>query len=648
MCGIAGVLDLRGNLYIDRFKKMSDVIKHRGPDDEGFYFYNENQEIFAFGNDTPSEIKEELEYSIDNIIYSNYNLALAHRRLSILDTSSSGHQPMCNANIVITYNGEIYNYIEIREELKSEGYYFETDGDTEVIIKAYLHWGEKCVNKFNGMWAFVIWDKAKKILFCSRDRLGEKPFYYYKEKERIVFGSEIKQLFEYGLEPRVNEKILFTFLFYGIHDHSYETFFENVFTLQGGYNMIIKLEKSNSKLSIDKYKYWEVDNKNNNRITRFDKAAEHIGSQLEKSIYFRLRSDVEVGSCLSGGLDSSSVVSIATKQLKQNGYDVKNFKTFTACYDNSKEVDERYYSDMIVKESGCSNFKVKPNEEKLKDDLKNLVWHQDEPFGSLSIFAGWCVMEQVKNNNVKVLLDGQGGDETLLGYERFYAYHLKEMLCNFEFKKFVKEFVLSSENSKLKLRDLFAYFVYFNNKNIRKKRLSHKTSKFLNYKFRVKYKNQNIVDDMLQFKSLEEVQKNELTRAIGHLLRYEDRNSMAHSVEARVPFLDHIFVEAAIAIPNECKLKDGWTKAALREYMEDKMPKEVTYRKNKLGFSVPQKKWLDDINDYFKETLLDNPRSAKYFNMDYIREIFDKKINHDFRFKFIVVETWMRVFDVKN
>ncbi|MBM7560888.1 asparagine synthase (glutamine-hydrolyzing) [Fusibacter tunisiensis] len=648
MCGIAGVLNLDKSLYINRFKKMSDVIKHRGPDDEGFYFYNEDQEIFAFGNDTLAEIKEELGYSIDNIVDSNYNLALAHRRLSIIDTSSKGHQPMCSSNIVITYNGEIYNYIEIREELKREGYYFKTEGDTEVLINAYLHWGEECVKQFNGMWSFAIWDKAKKLLFCSRDRLGEKPFYYYKDNEKIVFGSEIKQLFEYGLEPRVNEKTLFTFLFYGIHDHSDETFFENVFTLQGGYNMIIQLEENTSTLSINKYKYWDLDNRINNITTSFERSAESIGNQLEKSISLRLRSDVEVGSCLSGGLDSSSVVSIATNQLKKQGYNVSNFNTFTACYDDSKEVDERYYSDMIVKESGCSNFKVKPSEKKLKEDFEKLVWHQEEPFGSLSIFAGWCVMERVKTNNVKVLLDGQGGDETLLGYERFYAYHLKTMLSKFEFKRFAKEFALSSKNSRLTLKDLFGYFIYFNNKNIRKKRLTYKTSKFLNSNFSAQYKTQNIVDDMLEFKSIEEVQKNELARAIGHLLRYEDRNSMAHSIEARVPFLDHTFVETAASIPNKYKLKDGWTKAVLRKYMEDKMPKEVTYRKNKLGFSVPQKKWLDELNDYFKETLLDNPRSTKYFNIDYVREIFDKKTNHDFRFKFIVVETWMRVFDVKG
>ena len=274
------------------------------------------------------------------------------------------------------------------------------------------------------------------------------------------------------------------------------------------------------------------------------------------------------------------------------------------------------------------------------------MMHQDEPFGSLGIFASWCVMEKVKENGVKVLLDGQGGDETLLGYERFYAYLLKEKLGNLKLKEFWNEFKLSSENSKLTIKMLIGYFLYFNNMTIRKKRLNLKASKFLDGQFLSSFKDMNIVDDMLQLKTIKDVQENELTRSIGHLLRYEDRNSMAHSIEARVPFLDPEFVEKALLIPDEYKLRNGWTKAILRKYMEDKMPNEVTYRKNKLGFSVPQAKWLNELNDYYRDHLVDNARSAKYFNMDYIREIFDKKHNADIRFKFIVVETWLRVFDV--
>lgn len=648
MCGISGAIATKKSINSRDIKRMTDVIRHRGPDDEGFYFYNENLESHTYGDDSLPVIKEALGHSVDDMNNLEFTVALSHRRLSIIDTSSNGHQPMEHDNLVITYNGEIYNYIEIREQLRNKGYYFITDGDTEVILKAYLHWGEDCVKYFNGMWAFAIWDKENNKLFCSRDRLGEKPFYYNTNNENIVFASEIKQLLKYGIEPKVNEKIMFAALFYGIYDFSEETFFEGIYSLPGGYNMSIKIDKVNEKLNIKRYKYWNYNKQKSTDETSFEKASELLGDQLEKSISMRLRSDVEIGSCLSGGLDSSSIVSIASSQLRKKGFNMSKFKTFTACYDEASEVDERVYSDLVVHNSKCANYKIKPNTKKLKEDFEKVIMHQEEPFISMSIFAGWCVMEKAKNCGVKVLLDGQGGDETLLGYERFYAYYLKDLLTHFNYKEFAKEFLASSRNSKLKPKDLFAYIIYFNNKLIRKKRLSLKTKKMLNMSFSTRFRQLDILDEMLNFRSTDDVQANELLRGISHLLRYEDRNSMAHSIEARVPFLDVDFVELAISLPNRYKLKNGWTKAILRKYMEDKMPEEVTYRKNKLGFSVPQKMWIDELNDYFKETLLDNPRSSKYFNIDYIHEIFDKKVDQDARFKFIVVETWMRVFDVKS
>jgi len=646
MCGIAGIININNPIDISSLKQMTDIIRHRGPDDEGFYLWEKSKELFAYGEDTSADIKNDIKVSIDDFKNEKFNLGLGHRRLSIIDVSDKAHQPMSCSDLVITYNGEIYNYIEIREELRKAGYHFKTEGDAEVIINAYDHWGENCVEYFNGMWAFAIWDKHNHKLFCSRDRLGEKPFYYYFSNEQFVFGSEIKQLVKYGIKPQVNEKILFSFLFYGIHDFSEETFFKDIYSLQGGFNLSVKLDIAEEKVNARKYRYWEIDTNKSVKCNSFEEEAQLIGRELKKSVSLRLRSDVEVGSCLSGGLDSSSVVTLACMQLENKKYDISNFKTFTSCYDDSKEVDERYYSDLVVKNSGCSNIKAKPNTTKLKMDFDKLVWHQDEPFASLSIFAGWCVMEKAKESGVKVLLDGQGGDETLLGYERFYAYLLREKILKFKFIDFINEFKLSSKNSKLTPKMLLGYFIYFNNKQIRKRRLKLKYSKFLNPGFISRFRNLDIVDGMLQFKQIDDMKKYELIRSISHLLRYEDRNSMANSIESRVPFLDIVFVDKAISIPDEYKLRGGWTKAVLRKYMEDKMPEEVVYRKNKLGFSVPQTLWLDELNDYFRDSLLHDTKSSKYFNMNNIKEIFDNKTNADMRFKFIVVETWMRVFDV--
>lgn len=647
MCGISGVVTFNNNkVDVNKIKKMTDCIKHRGPDDEGFYFWGIADERFAYGEDTIPEIKRNTKTPLESLINENFHIGFGHRRLSIIDVTASGHQPMNDSEIVITYNGEIYNYIELRNELVKLGHSFSTVGDTEVIIKSYQQWGENCVNRFNGMWAFAIWDKKNHKVFCSRDRLGEKPFYYHISDNEFIFGSEIKQLISYGVKAKVNDNILASYLISSIHDVSEETFFDGIFVLPAGHNISIEISDKDQPIKLNKNKYWDIENVNERKYEALDftESSKLVGTYLEKSIELRLRSDVQIGSCLSGGLDSSSIVTLATNRLKENR---NRFKTFTACYDNNKEVDERYYSDLVVENSGCLSTKVKPSSEKLQADFKKLVWHQDEPFGSLGIFASWCVMDSAQKEDIKVLLDGQGGDETLMGYERFYAYLLKEKLFSFKFRDMLKEYNLASENSRLSVRHVISYFFYFNNKTIRKMRLSLKAKKFMNKTYFNKHKNLDDLEHLLSFKTMREAQIAELKGFINHLLRYEDRNSMAHSIEARVPFLDPDFVEATFSLSARNKLKEGWTKAPLREYMTGKMPLEVTYRKNKLGFSVPQREWLDELNDHFKESLLEKPRSSKYFNMKYIRNIFNNKTDEKTRFKFIMVETWMRTFDME-
>ena len=642
MCGISGVLSFSDSVNINKFRSMNDIIQHRGPDDEGFCLWNKNNIKFAYGNDTMEKLKNKLNDSIVSYENQMFNLCLGHRRLSIIDISEHGHQPMAYSDIVIVFNGEIYNYIELRNELIQEGFIFNTEGDTEVIINSYLHWCEDCVCHFNGMWSFALWDSKKEKLFCSRDRLGEKPFYYSMINNQFVFGSEIKQILEYGINAKINDEILHVYLISGLHDFSEETFFQSIYSLPGGYNLSIQNNINENKLNIEKYSYWKLlPVENDSKLNTFEDFKAMIGKELEKSINLRLRSDVKVGSCLSGGLDSSSVVTLACERL---GNSRTSFNTFTACYDSHKKVDETYYSDQIVNNSKCKNYKVKPNHVKLKNDFDKLVWHQDEPFGSMGIFASWCVMEAANAENVRVLLDGQGGDETLLGYERLYSYLLKEKLKKLKLIDFSREFILSSKNSRLSLKHLIGYALYFNNKSIRKIRLSNRANKFMNNEFKTQFKLLDKVDNLLTFKNLHDAQKSELEVFIGHLLRYEDRNSMAYSIEARVPFLDPNFVEKSLGIPNRYKLNNGWTKAVLRAYMSDKMPEEVAYRKSKLGFSVPQEEWLNELNDYYKSKLVENARSSRFFNMEFIKEIFEKKTHSDVRFKFIMIETWMRVF----
>lgn len=647
MCGIAGALNVVEGINVKKLEDMTSIIKHRGPDDEGFYLYGLNNESYAYGKDSSTEIKNSGLKPVNELYENNFSLGFGHRRLSIIDVSANGHQPMEFCDLVITFNGEIYNYLELKCELEALGYKIETEGDTEVLIKSYLHWGEDCVNHFNGMWSFAIWDKRNNKLFCSRDRFGVKPFYYYLNEGRFYFSSEIKQLIEYGVEPRVNDRIIYAFLLFALHDFSEDTFFESIYALKGGESISIELASDYKSFKFKKYRYWDMNFESDTNDMDFESECKSVGELLNDSIRLRLRSDVEVGSCLSGGLDSSTIVTLVCKQLAEKDYDLSRFRTFTSCYDESKEVDERYFSDMIVNNSKCSNIKIKPTTDKIKSDMEALVWHQDEPFGSLSIYASWCVMESARENGIKVLLDGQGGDETLLGYERFFAFALKEKIASFKILDAVKEYNLACRNSAMNHKKLLAYFLYFNSSSIREKRLKLKYGNYFASDFVSRFSNDNIVDDILVFSNLKDLQKNELLTVISHLLRYEDRNSMAHSIEARVPFMDYRFAQKAVSLPTSFKIRNGWTKAILRKYMEGKMPSEVTYRKDKLGFAVPQDKWINDLNEYFSEKLLSSPRSARYFKMEKIKEIFQNRTDAEMRFRFIMLEMWMRCFDLK-
>ena len=636
MSGISTVININNGIRVKDFQRMMDIINHRGPDGVGYYLCGINFDSYAYDNNLTKE-----EY--DN----SYFLGMGHRALITDDTFFDSRQPLWVDEYTIIFDGNIYNYIDIKNELEDKGYVFNTNSDTEIIIKAYKEWGEECVNRFNGEWAFIIWDKKNFKMFCSRDRLGIKPFYYYMTDEEFIVSSEIKQILEYGVKPKVNEKVLFTFLFYGIENFSNETFFGNILSLSGGENLSISIETDKKVFGIKRYRYWKLDYKK--KFTGdFEPASEYIGIALNNSIKYRLNTTKKVGSLLSGGLDSSSIVALACKELNKMDINPVSYETFTACYDEDTEVDERYYSDLVVEASGCSNTKVKPTTNKIKSDFKRLVWHQEEPFGGFSIFAGWCVMEQVKQSGVRVLLDGQGGDETLLGYERYYAFMLKDLLKNFKFKDAINAYKLSAENSGLTKKTLFAYLIYFNSIKVRKRRLKFKNKKFLSSSFASKFLNIDIVDHLLKFKGLDEALENAITNSISHLLKFVDRNTSAHSIESRLPFLDIDFIEKAVNIPNDYKLRDGWTKACLRRYMEGKMPQEVVYRKNKLGFSVPQEKWLNELNDYFSDMLLDDCLSHRFFNMEYIRESFKNKTNSDARFKFIIIELWMRTFDIQE
>lgn len=554
MCGISGVVDKsKKKIKEPEIKNMNNLISHRGPDDEGF-FYGEN---FAFG----------------------------HRRLSILDLSSDGHQPMhyLNKKYTITYNGEVYNYLEIRKELENNGYAFNSETDTEVILASYDMWGEKCVNKFNGMWAFALYDRDKNIIFCSRDRFGIKPFYYTEVDGKFVFGSEIKQLLEFYDENIANTNILVDYLLYGLEEHTNETFFKNIYKLEQSHNLVYNLHINT--FEINKYYEIEIDDK-------LDKLSEQesileIKAKLESSIELRLRSDVKVGTCLSGGLDSSSIAAIAAKNyFEQTG------KRFTAIHAKSIEekTDESHFAKEVEIHCNLNMITVEPQLEDITLSIEEVVYTQEEPFGGPSIFMQYFVMKEARAQGCIVMLDGQGGDETLFGYETYYSVYFSSLLKQLKIFQYVKDMTRLETFKVTKKRIVRDSII-----NLIRNNLSFIEQKIRKRKIFIKGDiDRNRLNPIFKFLEFEDFQKRELMlRNLPHLLRYEDKNSMRNSVETRLPFVDYKFVKSAISVNNSFKFKDGYLKYVLRKIVEDILPKSIVWRKNKFGFEAPTDMWIE-------------------------------------------------------
>jgi asparagine synthase (glutamine-hydrolysing) len=599
MCGISGVINKDfSSVNSDEIQKINDLISHRGPDDEGFYF----EKKFAFG----------------------------HRRLSIIDLSSDGHQPMHYLEkYVITYNGEIYNYLEIKEALLKEGYIFRSNTDTEVILASYDKWGERCVSKFNGMWAFAIYDKKREIIFCSRDRFGIKPFYYTEVDGKFIFGSEIKQLLEFYVEKFVNKKILMDYLVIGYENHTNETFFENIFKLEQSHNLIYCLEANTFKLK----KYYEIKPK---KVNLDEKASiNKYRLKLTDSIKLRLRSDVKVGTCLSGGLDSSSIAAIASRIYKSQSSD-----KFVAIHAKSSEKisDESIFAQEVSSACNLDLNLIEPTKDEFINSIDDVIYTQEEPFGGPSIFMQYFVMKKAKEIGCTVLLDGQGGDETLVGYERYYPAYLMSL----SFFDFIKGFFDASKNSKLTKKQLLAYFFYFTKYKIRIKRLRNK-NKFIKKEYLDLASFDVLEKNSKSYLNLFELQHEEIFHTqMPHLLRYEDRNSMRHSIETRLPFVDFRVVETALSIDNKYKIKDGWTKYLLRKTVDKILPSSIVWRKNKFGFEAPASSWIESV----ESEIIKSIRSSKILNT-VSNEIDYAKLDENQKWKLFNISKWEQIYNVK-
>src|SRR5262245_46375753 len=388
MCGLSALFDPKGGDLEPAIRAMNRAVQHRGPDDEGFAF-------FADGSS---------------------RLALGHRRLSIVDLSAAGHQPMTSGDggLCIIYNGEVYNWIELRAELEKEGARFTTRSDTEVMLEAYRRWGEKCLERFNGMFAFILVDWPRRRVFAARDRFGVKPLYYWvSPRGQLAFASEIKQfgVLE-GWRPVLNGQRAYDFINWGLFDHTAETLFRGVRQLRGGEYVSASIDSLANGVTPQRWYRLSPKESPENPVRAWREL-------LEDSVRLRLRADVPVGSCLSGGLDSSSIVCVANRALRSAGAQSLQ-RTFSA-RSSDPRFDEGRFIDAVLRHTGVANAQVDPPAARLFDELPGLTWHQDEPFGSTSIYAQSHVFKLAAQNGVKVMLDGQGADEQLAGYPSFHA-----------------------------------------------------------------------------------------------------------------------------------------------------------------------------------------------------------------------------------
>jgi len=602
MCGIFGYLGSSSRLT-GALRSMSEVLQHRGPDDEGFLVFRGGTAVPLSGDDTPSAVLEyrgtgsapQLHVST-NEKFDGQCWSIGHRRLSILDLSPAGHQPMAGdrGRLWIAFNGEVYNFVELREELESSGARFVTSTDTEVLLAAYARWGTNCLERLRGMWALAIVDAASGELVLARDAYGIKPLYLCSGAGWMAFASEIKAFTVLdGWSAKARLDGIADYLLYEQSDHREESLFEGVRQLPPGCLMRLPLRGDPAQQSAYRPERWYGLAQ---AVASRRGADADIGSILGESVSLHLRADVPVGSCLSGGIDSSSIVALAAQRIRHFGSS-RSLMTITASAEDSR-IDETRYAALAADAAGASFNIVSPSADRLLVDLEALIWHQDEPFVSSSIFVQWCVFRKARELGLTVMLDGQGADEAFGGYRGFVGAFLAEELRHGGVGTWIRRMLEVRLGTALPFHRLLAYTVAYSSPRLRRllgliDGRSFAQRAWLAPGFRkiaVSRPDPRRAGDWssVASMSIDMVERSNLPM----LLRWEDRNSMAFSIEARVPFVDRKVIEAAIATPTGAKLECGVQKQVLRTAMRGLVPDQILDRKDKLGFLGSEELWM--------------------------------------------------------
>jgi len=604
LCGICGFSGFSDEELLSR---MLVAMVHRGPDDEGRF--------------------------------TEGGLSIGHRRLSIIDLET-GRQPIHNEDetLWIVYNGEVYNFRELRAELEAIGHRFYTRTDTEVLLHAYEEYGEECVARFNGMFALAILDRTRHSLFLARDHFGIKPLYYHESNGSFLFASEIKALLEWpGLAREPDEEIIYEYLLYGWHEHRPETFFKGIRKLPAAHYMVV--DESGVRIE----RYWDIDRPGATNEQEFPRQAREFGDLLEDSVQRRLISDVPVGSCLSGGLDSSAIVCIMDRLLKKSVPESvaigERLKTFSAIYPG-EHLDESEFIDSVLEATDAEGNFIQPRHDEFFAELEKFVFYQEEPFVSTGPYAQWCVMRDVARK-VKVVIDGQGADELMAGYTPYFFVYFQQLKSGYHFATLLRE-MLDARDVTL---PFFRNYLSDRFKPGRQVEANSLINAGFYEKFQPDRRQRHQAQD-LRGRLYEDV----FVHSLPALLRYEDKNSMAFSVESRVPFLDPRLVEYIFTLPPESIIGGGWNKRVMREALTGILPEKVRRRRWKVGFTTPEMAWLvarqDLVNDIFNS---ESFRSRPYFDAEAVSEAFDRICAGEAEetlaiWRALNLEIWLRVF----
>lgn len=635
MCGLAASFASRVDTSPDLVAAMLRVANHRGPDGTGVIGLSQNRELTG---------------TAESHVWG----AVGQVRLAVVDLSDSNSQPMYSpcGRFILAFNGEIYNYRELRRDLVSTGHQFRTSGDTEVLLQALVKWGLDALPRLRGMFAFVFVDAQQRSVIAARDRYGIKPLYAWIDRDQIHFASEIKQFTAIPRwRARLNERRAVEYLLYGVTDHNQETMFADVQHVSPGVAIVLKHDSLHTPKVI---RWWNP--------TR-----EHFSGSLEESsaIYrdlfkeslkLHLGADVPIASCLSGGLDSSAIVGAVSQWFPFRAA----HHTFTASSENSA-INEVHYAESVNSFSGATGHVTTPRISQLWCDLEQLVWHQDEPFPTTSIFAQWCVFREVQRFGIKVALDGQGADEQLAGYNSFINLKVLSDIERGRLLRALLSLQSFSRSSRLRPSTVLSAIAYrYLPRHLRKISgglagvMSQNSSLWLNPNV-VK-----AVDPCDPFlingkhpKTIGEMSRDMVDRSnLPMLLRFEDRNSMAFGIEARVPFVDHVLMEFALTLPEEHLIGDGLTKLVLRKAVDDCLPVFVSSRKDKIGFQTDEHAWMIQSRDEVLQIFDSNVGLAGDLFGPATRAAINQSLQKNNRYnglawKVVGFLLWMKVFDVE-